>query len=214
MSILVNGSPTEEICIQRGLKQGDPLAPFLFLLVAEGFSGLMRNAVDRNLFEGFPLGDGGLVISHLQYADDTLCIGKPTVENLWAMKSILRGFEMVSGLKINFFKSSLIGVNVDSGFMDMACNFLNCSAGSIPFKYLGLPVGANSRSMSTWEPLLENLSGRLNTWGHKFISFGGRIVLLNSVLNAMPIFYLSFLKLPSKFGSVLFVFKESFYGEV
>jgi hypothetical protein len=62
MSILVNGSPTEEICIQRGLKQGDPLAPFLFLLVAEGFSGLMRNAVDRNLFEGFPLGDGGLVI--------------------------------------------------------------------------------------------------------------------------------------------------------
>lgn len=53
MSILVNGSPTEEINIQRGLKQGDPLAPFLFLMVAEGFSGLMRNAVSRNLFEGF-----------------------------------------------------------------------------------------------------------------------------------------------------------------
>ena len=50
MSILVNGSPTEEIDIQRGLKQGDPLAPFLFLLVAKGFSGLMQNAVDRGLF--------------------------------------------------------------------------------------------------------------------------------------------------------------------
>lgn len=53
MSVLVNGSPTEEINIQRGLKQGDPLAPFLFLLVAEGFSGLMRNAVALELFEGF-----------------------------------------------------------------------------------------------------------------------------------------------------------------
>ena len=53
MSILVNGSPTEEINIQRGLKQGDPLAPFLFLLVAEGFGGVMRNAVSRNLFQGF-----------------------------------------------------------------------------------------------------------------------------------------------------------------
>jgi len=82
MSVLVNGSPTEEICINRGLKQGDLLAPFLFLLVAEGFSGLMRNAVDRNLFEGFQVGRNGMVISHLQYVDDTLCIGKPTVENL------------------------------------------------------------------------------------------------------------------------------------
>jgi len=143
MSVLVNGSPTEEICIHRGLKQGDPLAPFLFLLVAEGFSGLMRNAVDRNLFEGFTFGNSDLVVSHLQYADDTLCIGKPMVENLWALKALLRGFEMVSDLKINFFKSSLIGVNVASDFMDLACNFLNCSEGSISFKYLGLPVGAN-----------------------------------------------------------------------
>jgi len=53
MSILVNGSPTEEISVQKGLKQGDPLAPFLFLLVAEGFSGLMTNAVNLNLFQGF-----------------------------------------------------------------------------------------------------------------------------------------------------------------
>jgi len=82
-------------------------------------------------------------------AYDTLCIGKATVDNLWAMKALLRGFELVSGLKINFFKSSLIGVNVDNDFMDMACNFLNCSRGSVPFKYLGLPVGANSRSLST-----------------------------------------------------------------
>jgi len=192
MSVLVNGSPTEEICNYRGLKQGDPLA----LLVAEGFSGLMRNAVDRNLFEGFTFGNSGLVVSHLQYADDTLCIGKPTVENLWAMKSLLRGFEMVSDLKINFFKSSLIGVNVDKDFMDMMCNFLNCSRGSVPFKYLGLLVGANAKSMSTWEPLVEKLSGKLNSWGHKYISFGCRIVLLNSVLNAIPIFFLSFLKLP------------------
>jgi len=79
MSILVNGSPTEEISIHRGLKQGDPLAPFLFLLAAEGFSGMMRKAREANLFEGFEVGGGGLVVSHLQYADDTLCIGKATV---------------------------------------------------------------------------------------------------------------------------------------
>jgi hypothetical protein len=165
MSVLVNGSPTEEISIQRGLKQGDPLAPFLFLLVAEGFSGLMRNAVELNLFEGFKIGGNGLVVSHLQYADDTLCIDKATVENLWTMKALLRGFEMASGLKINFSKSSLIGVNIPEDFMAMACSFLSCSEGSLPFKYLGLPVGANPKRMSTWEPMLDTLCGRLNSWG-------------------------------------------------
>lgn len=101
---------------------------------------------------------------------------------------------MTLGLKINFSKSSLIGVNVDNEFMEMACNYLNCSIWSAPFKYLGLPVGANSQSMSTWELLVENLSGKLNTLGHKHISFGGRIVLLNSVLNVIPIFFLVFLE--------------------
>jgi len=114
------------------------------------------------------------------------------VENLWALKALLRGFEMVSGLKINFFKSSLIGVNVPEEFMGMACDFLNCSQGSLPFKYLGLPVGANPRSLATWEPLVNLLTGKLNSWGHKYISFGGRIVLLNSVLNSIPIFLFVF----------------------
>jgi len=60
----------------------------------------------------------------------------------------------------------------------------------VPFKYLGLPVGANSRKMSTWEPMLEQLNKRLNSWGNKYASLCGRIVLLNSVLNAIPIYYM------------------------
>jgi hypothetical protein len=198
MSILVNGSPTEEISVRRGLKQGDPLAPFLFLLVVEGFSGLMTNAVNRNLFQGFEIKRGGTVISHLQYADDTLCIGVPTVENLWTLKAMLKGFEMTSGLKVNFHKSSLIGVNVSREFMDAAGRFLHCKEGSTPFTYLRLPVGANPKKLSTWEPMLVKLRNRLNSWGNKYVSLGGRIVLLNSVLNAIPIFYLSYLKIPEK----------------
>lgn len=187
-----------EVDIQRGLKQGDPLAPFLFLLVAEGFSGLMENAVNRNLFKGFEVKRGGTVISHLQYADDTLCIGEASIENLWTLKALLRGFEMVSGLKVNFNKSCLMGVNVSADFLEMASNFLHWRVGSVPFMYLGLPVGANPRKLSTWEPVLDQIRLRLSTWGNKYISLGGRIVLLNSVINSIPIFYLSFLKMPAK----------------
>jgi len=81
MSILVNGSPTNEISIQKGLKQGNPLASFLFLLVAEGFSGLMQNVVSLNMFEDFQFSSENAV-SYLQYVDDTLCIEKETMNNL------------------------------------------------------------------------------------------------------------------------------------
>jgi hypothetical protein len=196
MSVLVNGSPSEEINIQRGLKQGDPLAPFLFLLVAEGLGGIMKRAVEMWRFNGFRVGNNDLVVSHLQYADDTLCIGEASVANLWSLKAILRGFEMCSGLKINFWKSSLIGVNVSQDFLRVASAFLNCRTCALPFKYLGLPVGTNPRRASTWEPLLVSLRKRLGLWANKYVSLGGHIVLLNSVLNSIPIFYLSYMKIP------------------
>jgi hypothetical protein len=106
------------------------------------------------------------------------------VNNLWTLKAILRGFELASGLKVNFWKSALIGINVPTPFMEMACTFLNCRLGS-----LGLPIGANPKSPSTWEPLLEHLRKRLLSWLNKHISLGGRIVLINSVLNVIPIFF-------------------------
>ncbi|MCI21135.1 LINE-1 reverse transcriptase like, partial [Trifolium medium] len=95
LSVLVNGSPTEEVNISRGLKQGDPLAPFLFLLVAEGLTMLSKKAVSLGFFKGFQVSPE-VSVSLLQYADDTLFIGEARVENLWAMKAILRWFELIS----------------------------------------------------------------------------------------------------------------------
>jgi hypothetical protein len=215
LSILVNGSLTKEFNIHRGLKQGDPLAPFLFLLVAEEFGDIMRKAMEINLFKGFSVGRDGMIISHLQYADDTLCLGEVTVQNIWTIKSILRGFHMASGLKVNFWKSSLMGVNVSEEFMELACDFLNCRRGQIPFKYLGLPVGANPKRISTWEPLIEYLKKRLTSWGKKHISLSGRIVMINSVLNSIPIFFMSFLKMPVQvYKRVIRIQRELLWGGV
>lgn len=104
--------------------------------------------------------------------DDILCVGKATVQNLWTLKALLQGFEMASGLKVNFSKSCLIGINVPRDFMDMTCNFLGCRECNLPFKNLGLLVGANHRSITTWDSLLELMTKRLNSWGNRFVSFG------------------------------------------
>jgi len=142
------------------------------------------------------VGAFGLAISHLQYVDDTLFIGEVTMANMWALKTILRCFELASGLKVNFSKSHVMGVNVGGDFFGLAERSLFCRVGSVPFTYLGLPVGVNPRLEKTWQPLLQSLTSRLGSWGNKYVSLGGRVVLLNSVLNAIPIFFMSVMKMP------------------
>ncbi|MCI39933.1 LINE-1 reverse transcriptase like, partial [Trifolium medium] len=73
----------------------------------------MRKAVELGYFKGIQIGEPGIVVSHLQYADDTLFIGETCVENLWCMKAILRWFELISGLKVKFHKSKLYGINLE-----------------------------------------------------------------------------------------------------
>jgi hypothetical protein len=169
--------------------------------------------VVKGRFQPFLVGREELPISLLQYADDTLCIGEASVGNLWALKAVLRGFEMVSGLKVNFWKSCLVGVNDSNEFLEMASEFLNCRRGHLPFKYLGLPVGASPRRCSTWAPMIELIKKRLGSWGNKYISLGGRIVLINAVLNSLPIFYLSYMKMPVKvWREVVKIQRDFFWG--
>lgn len=86
-SVLQNGSPMEEIVVQ-----GDPMASFLFLLVAKGLNSLMNKAVSLGKISGSKIGNEGPEISILQYAHDTLVVGEASWDNLWAMKSVFRCF--------------------------------------------------------------------------------------------------------------------------
>lgn len=198
VSVLVNGSPTDEFKMGRGLRQGDPLAPFLFLVVAEGLAALMRRAVERNYFKGIKVGAGGLSVSMLQFADDTVFFGEPSLQNIITLKSILRCFEIASGLRVNFFKSSLTGISVSGRSLNTFADTLNCRMMSIPFIYLGLPVGANPRSLATWRPVIEKVKKRLSSWSQQMLSFGGRVCLIKSVLTAIPLYFLSLFRAPQE----------------
>lgn len=208
--MLVNGSPTEEIAIHKGLKQGDPLAPFLFLIMAEGLSSLMNNAVSIREFSGCKIGNEGPKISILQYADDTLVVGEASLDNLWTMKSVFRRFELVSSLKVNFKKTRLIGINVDEEFIFSAADFLNYKIRGLSFKHPGLQIGANPRCIFTWQPIIDSLESRLAVWKGSHLSFGGRITLINPVLNSLPIFFLSFLRIPRKVLKIVFGIQRNF----
>ncbi|GAU27954.1 hypothetical protein TSUD_146720 [Trifolium subterraneum] len=197
-SVLVNGSPTEEFPLERGLRQGDPLSPFLFLLAAEGLNVLMQAMVEHHFFSGYSFGmQNPISISHLQFADDTLLLGTKCWANVHALRAALVLFETMSGLKVNFNKSMLVGVNIADSWLRVAASALRCKVGQVPFIYLGLPIGGDPRRLGFWEPVLTHIQNRLSGWKSRFLSFGGRLVLLKSMLTSLLVYALSFFKAPS-----------------
>jgi len=197
-SVLVNGCPTDEFPMERGLRQGDPLSPFLFLLVAEGFNVLMQSLVEAGLFHGYDVGlDNTMSMSHLQFDDDTLTIGQKSWLNVRSIRAVLLILEQLSGLKVNFQKSMLTGVNVSDSWLFEAARVLHCRVGAFPFVYLGLPIGGDPRKLDFWRPILTCIISRLSNWKSKFLSFGGRLILLKYVMSSVPVYFLSFFKAPT-----------------
>ncbi|GAU51457.1 hypothetical protein TSUD_413540, partial [Trifolium subterraneum] len=154
-----------------------------------------QKAVDNGNYHGFKVRDD-LQFHTLQFADDTVLVGEGNWENLWSLKTVLRSFELVSGLKVNFFKSKLYGINLDDNFLSAASSFLHCEVDSIPFRFLGIPVGANPRRKITWNPVVEAMKKRLNAWNCRNLSIGGKVTLINSVLSSLPLYFFSFFKVP------------------
>ncbi|KAL5137836.1 putative ribonuclease H protein [Glycine soja] len=144
-------------------------------------------------------------INILQYAYDTVFVGEASWENVIVLKAILRGYEMASGLKINFAKS-YFGI---FGLHD-AAQFFNCTHMDTPFHYLGMPIGVKPSSWVVWEPLISKFKAKLSKWNHKNLSMGDKVTLIKSVLNALPIYLLSFFKIPQRIVDKLLSLQRNF----
>ncbi|WKA12209.1 hypothetical protein VitviT2T_029623 [Vitis vinifera] len=127
-AVLVNGNAKGWVKASRGLRQGDPLSPFLFTLVADVLSRILLRAEERNLLEGFKVGRNRTRVSHLQFADDTIFFSNTREEELQTLKSLLLVFEHISGLKVNFDKSNIYDINLDQNHLSGLAELLDCKA--------------------------------------------------------------------------------------
>ncbi|PNX76321.1 cysteine-rich receptor-like protein kinase, partial [Trifolium pratense] len=170
--VLVNGSPTNKFPLERGLRQGDPLSPFLFLLAAEGLNVLMEAMVTRQLFTGNSIGETDpIAVSHLQFADDTLLLGVKSWANVRDLRVVLVLFETMSGLKVNFNKSMLVGVKIPDSWLGKvaAAAALCCKVGKISFLNLGLSIRGDLRRLAFWDLVLACINNRLSGWKSRFL---------------------------------------------
>ncbi|KAL6586447.1 hypothetical protein OROMI_001435 [Orobanche minor] len=191
-------SPSVDFRLERGIRQGDPLSPFLFLVAAEGLNILTRMAVRDGLLAGAVIGRDKVVVSHLQYADDTLFSIEGNETNARAVRLLLMNFEAISGLSVNYDKCYVYGLNIHNENLERVAREWGCKVGEFPFSYLGTKVGGRINGVAAWADVVERVTGRLRRWDPKSISLGGRVTLVKSVLSSIPRYILSLLEMPKQ----------------
>ncbi|GJW24152.1 RNA-directed DNA polymerase, eukaryota, reverse transcriptase zinc-binding domain protein [Tanacetum coccineum] len=161
-SILVNGIPTSEFFVKRGLRQGDPFSPFLFMLVMEGLHTALMEVTNSGLICGINI--GSLMLPYLTYfyVDDVVITTEWSSLDMDNIIRVLLVFYLASGLQINIPKSNVYGVGVSNNEVSTMTNNIGCSPDSFPFVYLGLPIGANMNLTVNRKILFDRFNARLS----------------------------------------------------
>jgi hypothetical protein len=183
--VMVNGVPGERIAHRRGLRQGDPTSPMMFVAAMEVMSAIIKKAVEGDMFSNLAS------ISPLQrisiYADDVVLFFKPERHELWVVKHILQIFGEASGLKVNFAKTTATLIRGSFEQEEEVTSILGCELAQFPIKYLGLQLALRPLTKAEWQPLLDKVVKCVPAWQRGLIKKEGRLVLVNSVVSARAV---------------------------
>lgn len=198
--VLVNGESVGFFPSERGLRQGDPLSPFLFIIAMEGLNGMVRTTMQKKWLKGFQLGNiqgVNVEICHLLYADDTVIFCDPEAGQVSFIRMILLIFEVISGLRVNWRKSSIFPIKEVAQIEGLA-RILGCRIDQFPTIYLGMPLGYKHKELAIWDGIIEKTEKKLPKWKSQYLSLGGRLILINAVLDSLPTYVMSMFPSPAR----------------
>ena len=178
---------------KRGLRQGDPLSPYFFIIVADVLKQLIGS---KSAMRNHPI-IPSLPCPILQYVDDTLILLRGSPAAASTLKDVLDDFAAATGQCINYHKSTFIPVHMDENACVAIANILGCPISSFPQPYLGLPLSATKLRNADFHPLIAKCDKYLAGWEEKLLSNGGRLVLTNAILSSLPVYWMSSLFLPN-----------------
>ncbi|XP_027150340.1 uncharacterized protein LOC113750578 [Coffea eugenioides] len=194
-SVLVNGEAAGFFKSSRGVRQGDPVSPGLFVLISEflgrGLHHLLSNQPGRNFVSA------GTQVPYLAFADDMLVFTRCSEECLAAIKVFLEEYQDASGQRVNVTKSSfLLPSGASSGQEQLVRRILGFHRGVFPFTYLGAPIFKGRQRSVLFDGILAQMRALLGHWSTKLLSFGGKLVLARHVLASLPMYLLQVVNPP------------------
>jgi hypothetical protein len=196
-SVLVNGLPYGKITPSRGIRQGDPLSLYLFILCAEGLSNLLLKAERNKRITGLPITRGGTRLNHLFFADDSLLFCRASIFEWIHIQESLEVYERASGQKLNREKTSIFfSRNTKAETKDHIKAVAGVGSINRYENYLGLPPLIGRSRVSSFNGIKGKIWERINGWKEKFLSQAGKEVLLKAVVQAIPTYTMSVFQLP------------------
>lgn len=194
-SIIINGVPHGYFRGRRGLQQGDPVSPYLFVIAMDHLSRkLLKLEDDRNF--SYHLHCKGMKLKHLSFADDLMFICKADEYSPMAMKEIFEEFSVSSGLQINNEKSNVFVVGVPEETKRRIIQKLGFNKGKLPMHYLGVPLIATRLSVKDCSPIIQRVQQKIDGWMKMLLSLAGRVQLVNFVLFHISSFWCNVFILP------------------
>lgn len=198
-NLLLNGQRVGRVNPQRGLRQGDPLSPFLFILCANCLSIMLQKAENERVITGIRHASSGPRINHLMYADDTVLFFKADQESCNRVKEILIHYCSLAGQQVNYDKSlAVFSPNTPRLFKKFMSATLGVKVSNGLGKYLGVFVDGDNVIQVNSESLKERMESRLKGWKANLLSQAGRCTLIKSILQADQIYKMSSFQLLKK----------------
>ena len=194
-SVVINGVVSRVIQSQRGLRQGCPISPYLFIMCTEAFSSLLLQAEQQRLIHGLSFGKD-LKISHLLFADDSLVFTRASVADCQNLKRIFECYSIASGQLFNFEKSSMfLSGNIQDGQASTIKGIFQLNIVSRHERYLGFPSTIGRKRSNFFNDIKLKIY-KVSSWQHKLFSCGGKEVLIKAAAQAAPAYAMSVFKIP------------------
>eukprot|EP00253_Pinus_taeda_P018975 PITA_18975 len=187
---LVNGRAAEFFKASRGLRQGCPLSPLLFVIQASVLSFLLNKKQEDQEIMGINIARGVKSINHALFADDTLLLGAASLPSAKNFKEVLDDFCEDSVSNLNKGKCHIYCWNIKARTIQAISNCFGFAASCAwsSFKYLGLPIFQKRALSKDWLPLLDKIKSKIRSWGYNWLNLAGKTVLIKFVLNSLPIY--------------------------
>ena len=195
-SILINGFPSIPFRAQKGLRQGDPMSPFLFAFSMKYFSRCLKKK-KSDIIKFDPKCNCSEVMK-LLFADDLLVFLKADLPSMHALNLVLDDLYMVSGLSVNKGKSALYVAGVEDAMSFKLVQASQIPKGVLPFRYLGVPLSAKRLGIQDCLVLVEKITSRINHWAARNLSLLDRLHLVRSVIQSMHSYWGQIFILPAK----------------
>ena len=165
-----------------------------------------------NLIKAINIGKAKVSLKHLQFADDTLIFDPKDSTCITNYFRILDVFALMSGLSLNYSRSCFISWNsADHAWAKDIARSVGCIHSRPPFTYLGFPLGDHMNRCFSWKPVVKKIENRLASWKAKILSRAGRLTLIKSVLNSLPVYYMSMFKMPKAIALKIVKLQRRFF---